>query len=185
MERYYKEKEGGKAMTLDEYQKKRDFKVSTEPKGNTKNEFEIIDKNDVKVEDVINDAKVNDDKRAIFVIHEHHATRLHWDLRLEMDGVLRSWAVPKDPIDVNFGTKRLAIHVEDHPIEYATFEGEIPKGSYGAGTVKIYDRGEFILEEETDNKLVFQLKGNKLNGKYTLVHVPNMGENSWLFIKKK
>lgn len=167
-------------MTLDEYQKKRDFGKSTEPKGETKNEVEIIDKNDVKVEDV-----ANVDKRAIFVIHEHHATRLHWDLRLEMDGVLRSWAVPKDPIDVNFGTKRLAIHVEDHPIEYATFEGEIPKGSYGAGTVKIYDTGEFVLDEETDNKLTFQLKGIKMSGTYTLVAVPNMGKNSWLFIKKK
>ena len=167
-------------MTLDEYQKKRDFKASTEPKGNTKNEVEIIDKNDVKVEDI-----KNGDKRAIFVIHEHHATRLHWDLRLEMGGVLRSWAVPKDPIDVNFGIRRLAIHVEDHPVEYASFEGEIPKGSYGAGTVKIYDSGEFILEEETDNKLTFRLKGEKLNGVFSLIYVPNMGKNSWLFIKKK
>jgi len=170
-------------MTLDEYQKKRNFSVSPEPKG----DIEIISKDEIKEEEIENakgDAK-GDDKGHIFVIHEHHATRLHWDLRLEIGGVLRSWAVPKDPIDVNYGTRRLAIQVEDHPIEYAGFEGEIPAGMYGAGTVKLWDSGEFILEENRINKLTFELKGKKLNGVFYLVYVPKMGENSWLFIKKK
>ena len=151
-------------MSLEEYQKKRNFEESPEPKG---------------------DVGIGTKKNSIFVIQEHHATHLHWDLRLEIGGVLRSWAIPKNPVDVNYGTKRLAIHVEDHPIEYADFEGEIPAGMYGAGTVKIYDSGEFILEDERDNKLSFELKGKKLNGVFNLVYVPNMGKNSWLFIKKK
>jgi len=121
----------------------------------------------------------------IFVVHEHKSRRLHWDLRLEVGGVLRSWAVPKDPIDVNYGIRRLAIQVEDHPIEYAEFEGVIPEGMYGAGTVKLWDRGELKIEEEKDNKITFELKGKKLNGIFSLVYVPNMGEKSWLFIKKK
>lgn len=152
-------------MCLDEYQNKRNFLRSPEPKGKI-------------LEDIKKD-------RRIFVIHEHCATRHHYDMRLEIGGVLKSWAIPKDPIDVNYGTRRLAIRVEDHPIEYADFEGEIPAGMYGAGKVSIWDRGEFILEEETDNKLTFQLKGNKMNGVYTLIYVPNMGEKSWLFLKKK
>jgi len=149
-------------MTLEEYQEKRDFKISPEPKGN-----------------------IGDKYGSIFVIQEHHASHLHWDLRLEIEGVLRSWAVPKDPTDVNYGTKRLAIQVEDHPIEYASFEGTIPEGMYGAGTVKLWDNGELKITEETDNKLTFELKGKKLNGTYTLIHTPNLGKNSWLFIKKK
>jgi len=148
---------------LEKYQQKRDFAVSPEPKGEN-----------------------SDIKKAgnIFVIQEHNASHLHWDLRLEMGGVLKSWAVPKDPIDVNYGTKRLAIQVEDHPIEYANFEGEIPEGRYGAGTVSIYDRGKFILEEEKENKLSFQLTGNKMHGKYVLIKVGNLGKNTWLLLKK-
>ena len=151
-------------MTLEEYENKRDFNISPEPKGGIRS-----------------GAK----KGSIFVIHEHHAKRLHWDLRLEIGGVLKSWAVPKDPIDVNYGIRRLAIQVEDHPIGYATFEGIIPKNVYGAGTVKIYDSGEFILEEEKDNKLLFELKGKKMSGIYVLIRTPNLGKNSWLFLKTK
>ena len=151
-------------MSLEEYQKKRDLERSPEPKGENKKDSE---KNATK----------------IFVIQEHWASHHHWDLRLEMGGVLRSWAVPKEPPTVE-GVKRLAIQVEDHPLEYASFEGTIPEGMYGAGTVKIYDIGELVIEEETDNKILFQLKGKKMTGKYVLMHVPNMGENSWLFFKR-
>jgi DNA ligase D-like protein (predicted 3'-phosphoesterase) len=156
-------------MSLEEYQKKRDFDISTEPKG--------------IVEDVIGNI-IENKHDSMFVIQEHHATRLHWDLRLEIGGVLRSWAVPKDPIDVNCGTRRLAIQVEDHPVEYANFEGKIPEGMYGAGTVSIYDRGKFVLEEEKENKLSFQLTGNKMHGKYVLIKVGNLGKNAWLLLKK-
>lgn len=155
---------------LEKYQQKRDFAISPEPKGG---DGENGDINNIK------------NAGSIFVIQEHNASHLHWDLRLEMEGVLKSWAVPKNPVDINYGTRRLAIQVEDHPIEYASFEGTIPEGIYGAGTVNIFDRGEFILEEETDNKLTFELKGKKMVGKYALIKTPNMGKNSWLFLKRK
>ncbi len=148
-------------MSLEEYQRKRDFEISPEPKGN-----------------------VEDKHGNMFVIQEHHARRLHWDLRLEIGGTLKSWAVPKEP-PAEKGLKRLAIQVEDHPIEYANFEGIIPEGNYGAGVVTIYDKGEFVLNEKSDNKLIFELKGKKLNGVFSLVYVPNMGDNSWLFFKTK
>ena len=167
---------------LEEYHRKRDFSKSPEPEGRKGEkgdmDIKIIDKEEIK-----ENGKKNGEKNGIFVIHEHKSRRLHWDLRLEMGGVLRSWAVPKNPVDVNNGIKRLAIQVEDHPIEYAEFEGTIPEGSYGAGTVEIYDSGELVVEEETDSKISFQLKGKKLTGKYALVKVPNMGKNSWLFFK--
>lgn len=153
-------------MPLEEYQKKRDFVTSPEPKG-----------------DIIGGNNENNENNSIFVIQEHHATHLHWDLRLEMGGTLRSWAVPKEPPTVE-GVKRLAIQVEDHPVEYANFEGIIPAGMYGAGTVKIWDKGEFSLEEEIENKLIFELKGKRMVGKYSLIKVPKMGKNSWLFFKK-
>lgn len=117
---------------------------------------------------------------AIFVVHEHQASHYHWDLRLEMEGVLKSWAVPKDPGDVNKGIKRLAIQVEDHDIEYADFEGIIPQGMYGAGTVKIYDRGEFVLQDKNSSRILFELKGKKLNGKYILTRF----RENWLFFKR-
>lgn len=122
-------------------------------------------------------------KSGIFVIHEHDASHLHWDLRLEIGEVLKSWAVPKDPKDINEGLRRLAIQVEDHPITYATFEGVIPEGMYGAGTVKIWDDGEFILETEKEDKLTFQLKGKIMNGKYVLIKT-KYRDNSWLFFKR-
>lgn len=114
-----------------------------------------------------------------FVIHEHHATHLHWDFRLEKDGVLKSWAVPKG-VSEKKGVKRLAIQVEDHELSYIDFEGTIPEGQYGAGTVKIWDKGAYELESETDKKIVFKLKGKRLKGNYTLVHLK---ENQWLLIK--
>ncbi|MEM3723256.1 MAG: DNA polymerase ligase N-terminal domain-containing protein [Candidatus Hadarchaeales archaeon] len=117
----------------------------------------------------------------IFVIHEHHARRLHHDLRLEMDGVLKSWAVPKG-LPLERGVKRLAIEVEDHPLSYAGFEGRIPEGSYGAGEVKIWDRGEYILKEKKEKTLVFELLGKKIKGDYCLVKLKD-GKN-WLLFKK-
>lgn len=122
-------------------------------------------------------------ERPVYVIQEHHAKRLHWDLRFEFDDVLKSWALPKSPPE-KVGEKRLAISVDNHPIEYALFEGEIPKGNYGSGTVKIWDRGSFDIVEKGAKKIVVDIKGSKLRGKYCLVNFkPN--ENSWLFFKTK
>jgi len=118
----------------------------------------------------------------IYVIQQHNATHLHYDLRLEIDGVLKSWAVPKTP-PTESGVKRLAVQVEDHPIEYATFEGTIPEGQYGAGTVEIWDRGEYVMKERSEDKLIFEIKGNKLKGLYCLVRFK--GKENWLFFKKK
>src|SRR5437773_3573369 len=124
----------------------------------------------------------------LFVVHMHAARRLHWDLRLEMDGVLRSWAVPKGP-SPNRADKRLAVHVEDHPLEYGDFEGVIPDGSYGAGAVIVWDRGRWVpLEDPGEGmkkgKLLFELHGYKLKGKWTLVKLKK-GEKEWLLIKEK
>ena len=148
-------------MPLDEYLKLRDFSKSPEPKGDIKKS-----------------------PGNIFVVHEHNASHLHYDLRLEMGGVLRSWAVPKEPPEKE-GVKRLAIQTEDHPIEYADFEGIIPEGMYGAGTVRIWDRGEFRLEEEKDDRLLFELRGKRLMGKYVLIKTKFKGKDSWLFFKRK
>jgi bifunctional non-homologous end joining protein LigD len=124
----------------------------------------------------------------LFVVHQHAATRLHYDLRLEMDGVLRSWAVPKgpsrDPAD-----KRLAVFVEDHPLEYGDFEGVIPEGNYGAGAVIVWDRGEWVPLEPphaglAKGKLLFNLKGYKLKGRWTLVKIKK-GVKEWLLIKER
>lgn len=120
---------------------------------------------------------------SIFVVHEHHATRLHWDLRLEMNGVLKSWAVPKEP-PLEPNVKRLAIQVEDHALEYAKFQGEIPKGQYGAGTVKIWDNGTYELVEKTDDKIVAKMNGKKLKGEYVLLRFKKAGEKNWLFFRK-
>src|SRR5438132_2944524 len=124
----------------------------------------------------------------LFVVHMHAARRLHWDLRLEMDGVLRSWAVPKGP-SPNRADKRLAVLVEDHPLEYGDFEGIIPEGNYGAGAVIVWDRGRWVpLEDPQEGlkkgKLLFELRGYKLHGKWTLVK-PKKGEKEWLLIKEK
>ena len=124
----------------------------------------------------------------LFVVHMHAARRLHWDLRLEMNGVLTSWAVPKGP-SPNRADKRLAVHVEDHPLEYGDFEGVIPEGNYGAGAVIVWDRGRWVPLEDPDEgmkngKLLFELHGYKLKGKWTLVKLKK-GDKEWLLIKEK
>jgi bifunctional non-homologous end joining protein LigD len=124
----------------------------------------------------------------LFVVHKHAARRLHFDLRLEMDGVLRSWAVPKGP-SFDTADKRLAVHVEDHPLEYGDFEGLIPEGNYGAGAVIVWDRGQWLpvgdpAEGLAKGKLVFELRGLKLHGMWTLVKLKK-GEKEWLFIKER
>ena len=119
-----------------------------------------------------------------FVIHEHHASHLHYDLRLEIDGVLKSWAVPKEP-PKETGIKRLAIQVEDHALSYVDFEGEIQENHYGAGQVKIWDNGIYTLIENTKKKIEFELDGKVLKGKYVLVKV-DYGinpEKNWLFMR--
>ncbi len=114
-----------------------------------------------------------------FVVQEHHARHLHWDFRLEKDGVLKSWAVPKGVPEKKL-IKRLAIQVEDHELDYIDFEGEIEEGEYGAGTVKIWDSGTYELESESRKTIVFDLKGKRLTGKYSLVHLK---DKQWLLIK--
>ena len=118
----------------------------------------------------------------IFVIHEHHASHLHYDLRLEIDGALKSWAVPKKP-SADPAVKRLAVAVDDHPLSYAGFEGIIPDGSYGAGEVKIWDSGKLEITDRKEGKLAFILHGKELNGAFALVRLKD-GKN-WLFFKKK
>src|SRR6186713_2550252 len=152
------------------YNRKRDFAKTKEPRGR-----KLKGKGDS------------------FVVQKHEASRLHWDFRLELDGVLKSWAVPKgpslDPMD-----KRLAIHVEDHPLEYGDFEGTIPKGEYGGGTVMLWDRGEWTPWEDADEgyktgKLKFNLAGEKLRGGWMLVRrggkKADPSEKNWFLIKER
>ena len=146
-------------MSLRKYWKKRDFKRTSEPEG-----------------------RVQSADDHLYVIQKHDASHLHYDLRLELDGVLKSWAIPKMPPTV-VGVKRLAVQTEDHPIEYANFEGVIPEGEYGAGTVEIWDKGEFTMKNHEKSKLVFEIKGEKLKGDYCLIRFK--GKNNWLFFKKK
>jgi bifunctional non-homologous end joining protein LigD len=127
-----------------------------------------------------------------FCVQRHDATRLHYDFRLEIDGVLKSWAVPKGPT-LDPALKHLAAHVEDHPIEYGDFEGNIPKGNYGAGSVMLWDCGSFELLGDVSGAgqiargdLKFRLHGDKLNGDFALVHMKGRGKgNEWLIIKKR
>lgn len=124
----------------------------------------------------------------LFVVHKHAARQLHFDLRLEMEGVLRSWAVPKGP-SYDMADKRLAVRVEDHPLEYGDFEGIIPEGNYGAGGIIVWDRGEWIALEDPregleKGKLLFELRGYKLRGKWTLVKIKK-SERDWLLIKER
>ncbi len=116
-----------------------------------------------------------------FVIQKHQATHLHYDFRLEMDGVLKSWAVPKEPPKKS-GVKRLAVQVEDHALDYINFEGTIPEGMYGAGTVEIWDKGTYTLKTRKENKIEITLQGNKLKGNYVLIRFRN---KNWLFFRKK
>jgi bifunctional non-homologous end joining protein LigD len=123
-----------------------------------------------------------------FIVHEHHATRLHYDFRLEIAGVLKSWAIPKGP-SMTPADKRLAVMVDDHPLEYADFEGIIPQGHYGAGPVLIWDSGEFEPAGDPEaalakGKLSFSLKGKKLKGSFSLVLMKGRGSGKdWLLIK--
>ena len=121
--------------------------------------------------------------RTRFVVQKHDASHLHWDFRLEMDGVLKSWAVPKTP-PTRPGVRRLAVAVEDHELDYIVFEGTIPEGEYGAGSVEIWDKGTYDIESKKPEKLVFQLHGEKMKGRYTLVHFTDKDEN-WLLFKTK
>ena len=116
-----------------------------------------------------------------FVVHRHDASRLHWDLRLEREGVLKSWVVPKEP-PIAPGVKRLAVEVEDHDLDHIDFEGEIPEGEYGAGTVSIWDGGMYDLLSEHGSRLKLALRGRRLRGEYVLV--PLEGKN-WLFFRTK
>ena len=165
-------------MGLKDYHQKRNFQKTTEPKGGKKQPQA---------------------KQLEFVVQEHHATHLHYDFRLEADGVLKSWAVPKGPPS-DPSEKRLAIQVEDHPFEYRTFEGTIPKGSYGAGTVSIWDHGTYHAEgastAQESERLIrhglqeghmnFILQGQELNGPYSLVRLKQAAkENQWLLLKRK
>jgi bifunctional non-homologous end joining protein LigD len=117
-----------------------------------------------------------------FVVQKHHAAHLHYDFRLEMDNVLKSWAVPKEPPSQP-GIKRLAVEVEDHAVSYIDFEGVIPEGMYGAGKVEIWDKGTYTLKNRSQNKIEFALNGEKLRGDYTLIRFK--GDKNWLLIKKK
>ena len=120
-----------------------------------------------------------------FVIQKHQATHLHYDFRLEMDGVLKSWAVPKEP-PTQSGIRRLAMQVEDHELDYIDFEGVIPEGEYGAGRVAIWDRGAYSLLEKKEDKIVFILEGEKLRGNFTLIRLlRGQKGNEWLLIKQK
>ena len=134
-------------------------------------------------EEIVKKYNKNKLARLVYVIQEHHARRLHWDLRFEMDDVLKSWALPKEPPQ-QAGQRRLAVAVPDHPIEYALFEGEIPAGNYGAGAVKIWDRGTYELESQSEKKFVVKIKGKKLKGRYCLLHF-RPAEKNWLFFKVK
>lgn len=158
-------------MSLVQYKKKRDFKQTPEPLT----------------------AKIKKEDQKIFVVQRHKATRLHYDFRLEMDGVLKSWAVPKGP-SMRPADKRLAMMVEDHPIDYAAFHGTIPEGNYGAGIVEIWDKGTYTLAPENkgngleaiqNGALKVVLKGKKLKGKFALVLLKNAAPNSWLLIKDR
>jgi DNA ligase D-like protein (predicted 3'-phosphoesterase) len=117
-----------------------------------------------------------------FVVQEHHARHLHYDLRLERDGVLKSWALPKG-IPGAAGEKHLAVAVEDHPLEYGAFEGEIPKGEYGAGTVTIWDRGTYETKHWDAEKIEVTLHGGRLDGPYVLVKFRRAGSNDWLLFQ--
>jgi bifunctional non-homologous end joining protein LigD len=163
-------------VTLKKYQEKRQFDRTPEPRGKK--------------------GRATGPLR--FVVQKHQASRLHYDFRLELDGVLKSWAVPKGP-SLNPKDKRLAIMVEDHPLDYRTFEGTIPKGNYGAGTVMVWDEGPYCSRQTADRKegervlreglnkghITFLLYGKKLKGEFALIKLKRGGDNAWLLVKKQ
>ena len=138
---------------------------------------------EILMSEIASNFEKDDFHGGMFVVQEHDASHLHWDFRLEMDGVLKSWAVPKEP-PTRPGLRRLAVQVEDHQLDYIDFEGIIPEGEYGAGTVKIWDRGTYTLESVKLDKLVFELSGRKMKGRYVLLHFTKKPEN-WLLFKTK
>lgn len=159
-------------MSLKEYQEKRNFGETAEP---------------------VSDKTSTGGREAVFVVQKHDASHLHFDFRLEADGVLKSWAMPKGP-SMNHNDKRLAVQVEDHPLAYGGFEGTIPEGNYGAGTVEIWDRGTYSPVEKhadagraiDDGKLMFTMHGTKLKGLFTLIRTDMDGTNkNWLLLKKE
>lgn len=177
------------AAQLEEYQRKRDFGKTAEPSGATTRSRSKTP------------AKTPAADQLHFVIQKHDASRLHYDLRLEMDGVMKSWAVPKGP-SADPAAKRLAMQVEDHPVEYNTFEGTIPAGEYGGGTVMLWDNGIYEIENSPSDdmnsaahdeyvrgelKIVFH--GKRIKGSYALVRTKGMGGSSskpaWLLIKHR
>jgi bifunctional non-homologous end joining protein LigD len=119
-----------------------------------------------------------------YVVQKHDATTLHYDLRLERDGVLVSWAIPKG-IPLEPGDRRLAIQTEDHPLEYGAFEGTIPKDQYGAGSVEIWDKGFYVPVKWMEEKIEFVLAGQRIKGRYELVRFEKAGKKEWLLFKKK
>jgi bifunctional non-homologous end joining protein LigD len=163
---------------LTEYRRKRDFTRTREPEGGRRKRS----------------------SRLAYVIQKHAASRLHYDLRLELDGVMKSWAVPKGP-SLDPSVKRLAIQVEDHPIEYNEFEGRIPEGEYGGGTVMVWDRGTYTAAGDADDPeealregyrkgdFKFVLRGKRLKGSWVLVRTRGWGDRSrqgqWLLIKHR
>ena len=157
-----------KPAALTAYRKKRKFTQTPEPKSTPRSH-----------------------ERNLFVVQKHDASHLHYDFRLQIGGVLKSWAVPKGPPKTT-SEKRLAVETEDHPLAYATFSGKIPEGNYGAGTVEIWDHGKFyslkdisLKESYQEGHLEFWLEGNRLNGPYALIKTHFGKGNSWLFIKMK
>lgn len=156
-------------MGLAEYHRKRDFSRTPEPRG---------------------EVATNRKAALRFVVQKHAARRLHYDFRLEINGVLKSWAVPKGP-SLDPRVKRLAVQVEDHPLEYADFEGVIPEGEYGAGTVLIWDRGTWIPHRDPakayeDGLLEFELQGERLRGGWLLVRMNRQRSREyWLLIKER
>lgn len=162
-------------MTLEKYKEKRDFNKTPEPTGE-----EATEKFYREVAKEIKSVKI---EHPLYAIQRHFASHIHHDLRLEMDGVLKSWAIPKDPLLTLEGKKILAVSVEDHPIFYGIWHGTIPPGNYGAGKVTIWDTGTFETIEKTENKIIINIKGKKLKGTYVLFKFKP--PKNWLFFKKK
>ncbi|MGQ9478055.1 MAG: DNA polymerase ligase N-terminal domain-containing protein [Candidatus Bipolaricaulia bacterium] len=152
-------------MKLEEYRKKRDFTKTGEPEGGS--------------------LSPQDKPRPIYVIQKHHASHLHYDLRLEHEGVLKSWAVPKGPPE-RPGERRLAVEVEAHPLEYADFEGVIPEGQYGAGRVELWDRGWFEPLKWEEDEIIVEIHGQRLQGRYALIRFQKEKDpKNWLLLQKR